>query len=255
MMVALPTKPQTRGSLGITPRNARVLLAGTPKVGKTTLAAQWNPKETLIIDTQHGTDLLDGEHYVAHVTNRDEFASVVDQLVNGGHQFKTVVIDLIDDIWVFFDRHHAGKGRELATATDDYGRAGKNAEGDFRRVVGRLLATDLGVWFLTHTKPVEENRTVRYVPKLDSKVITYVQGAVQFVFLAENLGPRRVLHTQGSAKFEAGSRVPLPEPMDMDARQLWEAMAAGLNSNGGGQRRNGKPQQQRQQVEQEKGGE
>jgi hypothetical protein len=47
-----------------------------------------------------------------------------------------------------------------------------------------------------------------------------VNGAVQFVFLAETLGPKRVLHTQPSAKFEAGSseRVPLPEPMEMDAQ-------------------------------------
>jgi hypothetical protein len=35
--VLLPDKPQTRKTLGITPMNARVFLAGTPKVGKTTL--------------------------------------------------------------------------------------------------------------------------------------------------------------------------------------------------------------------------
>jgi hypothetical protein len=46
--------------------------------------------------------------------------------------------------------------------------------------------------------------------------------------LAETLGPKRVLHTQPSAKFEAGSRVPLPEPMGMDARELYAAMNQGL---------------------------
>jgi hypothetical protein len=232
MTTLLPDKPQTRQTLAVTPMNARVFLAGTPKVGKTTLAASWAPKQSLIVDTQHGTDLLGGEHYVSHVKSWQEFVKVVESLLAGGHQFKTVMLDLVDDVWNFCDSAHAGRGRSLATATDDYGRAAKNAEGAFRDVVGRLLASDLGVWFLTHAKTVEENGATRYVPKLDGKVQTYVQGATQFVFLAEALGNKRVLHTQPSAKFEAGSRVPLPEPMAMDAAGLYKAMAAGLGAKG-----------------------
>jgi hypothetical protein len=213
----------------MSPLQARVFLAGTPKSGKTTLLGSWAPKQTLIVDTQRGTDLLEGEYFPQHIKNWNGFVETVDLLVGGDHQFKTVGIDLIDDVWMFADQHYAGGGKELATATDDYGRSAKNAEGAFRHVIGRLLATDLGVWFLTHTKVVEENKTTRYLPKLDTKVLTYVQGAAQFVFLAEALGPRRLLHTQPTAKFEAGSRVPLPEPMDLDARALYAAMKAGLN--------------------------
>lgn len=232
--VQLPDKPQTRQTLGVTPMGARVFLAGTPKVGKTTLAASWAPKETLIVDTQHGTDLLDGEHYVSHVADWPRFVATIDTVVKGDHPFKTVVIDLVDDVWNFCDAHHAGQGKNLATATDDYGRAAKNAEGAFRKTVGKLLATNLGVWFLTHTKTIEEGNLTRYVPKLDGKVQTYVQGATQFVFLAEALGNNRVLHTQPSAKFEAGARgVPLAEPMAMDARELYKAMAAGLGATNG----------------------
>jgi hypothetical protein len=227
-LTLLPTTKQSRESLDVTPLNARVMLAGTPKAGKSTLAASWAPDTTLIIDTQHGTDLLDGDHFVKHVSNWTEFASTVDALTSNQHAFKTVVIDMIDDVWMFVDQHHAGPGKSLATATDDYGRSGKQAEGDFRKVVGQLLASDLGVWFLSHTKTVENGQITQYVPKLDSKVYTYVNGAVQFVFLAETLGPKRVLHTAPSAKFEAGSRVPLPEPMDMDARKLYAAIDKGL---------------------------
>lgn len=228
--VQLPTEPQTREALGVTPMNARVFLAGQPKVGKTTLAASWAPKQTLVIDTQHGTDLLEGEHFVQHVSSWSEFVATVDLLVKGGHQYKAVVLDLTDELWEFCDRHYAGKGRELATATDDYNKAARNAGGAFRHTIGRLLQTDLGVWFVTHTKAVENNGVTRYLPKLDSRVATYVQGAAQFVFLAEALGPRRLLHTAPSEKFEAGSRVPLPEPMPLDARELYSAMKKGLES-------------------------
>lgn len=223
----LPDKKETRA--GATPLHARVMLAGTPKVGKSTLAAAWAPDTTLIVDTHNGSKLLDGEHYIAHVKNWSEFEQVVDDLVAGQHGFETVVLDLVDDLWIFADGAHAGKGKTLATATDDYGRSGKSAEGAFRQVIGKLLALNLGVWFLTHTKTIEDAGVTRHVAKLDGKVVTYVQGAADFVFLAEHLGPRRLLHTAPSAKFEAGSRVPLPEPMDLDARALYAAMNAGLN--------------------------
>jgi pantothenate kinase len=38
-LTLLPTKKQSRESLDVTPLNARVMLAGTPKAGKSTLAA------------------------------------------------------------------------------------------------------------------------------------------------------------------------------------------------------------------------
>jgi hypothetical protein len=66
------------------------------------------------------------------------------------------------------------------------------------------------------------------VPVLDKRVRTYITGACGFIFIAERVGVKRILHTQPSERFEAGSRVPLPEPMGMDARELYAAMAAGL---------------------------
>lgn len=226
--MSLPTEKQSRKSLQVSPLNARVMLAGMPKAGKTTLAAAWAPETTLIIDTQQGSTLLDGEHFVSHVRDWPGFVAVVDELVKSGHGFETVVIDMVDDLWNFVDHYCAGKGATLATATEDYNRSAKNAEGSFRQQVGRLLATDLGIWFLSHVREKQEGELTRFASKLDNKVLTYVQGACQFVLLCETLGTKRVLHTQPSAKFEAGSRVPLPEPMDLDARKLYAAMAKGL---------------------------
>jgi hypothetical protein len=225
--MALPTEKQSRATRS--PLDARIMLAGTPKSGKTTLASSWAPDTTLLIDTQGGTALLDGEHFVQPVASWPEFVAVVNDLVAGNHRFRTVVIDMVDDLWNFVDAHHAGRGRPLATATDDYNKAAKAAEGVFRHEVGRLLRTGLGIWFLTHTRAVDDDGVTRYVAKLDGKVLTYVQGACEFVLLAETLGPKRLLHTQPSAKFECGTRVPLPEPMDLNARVLFEAMRAGLS--------------------------
>lgn len=228
MTITLPTGKQTRKDR--TPLDARVMLAGTPKVGKTTLAAQWAPDHTLIIDTHKGTELLDGEHFVQPIADWAAFAATVDLIVAGNHPYKTVVVDLVDDVWKFADQFAAGKKGQVAAALIDYGKGTAEAEGLFRNVVGKLLAAPVGIWFVSHTDTVEEGAITRYVPKLDKRVKTYVQGACDFVFLAEALGPRRVLHTAPTARFEAGSRVPLPPEMPLDARGLYGAMAGGLKA-------------------------
>jgi hypothetical protein len=229
--MALPSQKQSRASQSVTPYNARVMLAGMPGAGKSTLAASWAPNETLIIDTQQGTTLLDGEHFVVHVSTWPQFETIVNELTSTEHQFKVVVIDMIDDIWNFVDAHCAKSGNVLASASDDYNRAAKTAEGTFRQTLGKLIASPLGIWMLSHTKEQQDGNLIRYRSKLDNRVLTYVQGACQFVLLAETLGPRRKLHTAPSAKFEAKSRVSLPESMDLDARALWIAMARGLSVN------------------------
>lgn len=237
----LPDSKQTRASNPVSPQRARVMLVGTPKVGKTTLVAKWNPDHTLIIDTQGGTHLLDGEHYVAHVNTWLEFEKLVTELTGAEHRYTTVAIDLVDDLWNFCDKHHAGQGAVLASATDDWQRSIKTAEGMFRDVVGRLLASSMGVWFVSHAKEKQDGKLTRYAAKLDGRILSYVQGAVDFVLLAEKLETQRLIHTQPSEKFEAGSRVPMPEPLPLDARKLWAAIEAGLNPKPA--KRNTKPAQ------------
>lgn len=228
--MTLPQTKQSRASQQVTPLDARVMVAGMPKAGKTTLAAGWAPDSTLMIDTHKGTTLLDGEHYVEHVADWAAFERVVNDLTTVEHDFKTVVIDLIDDVWKMADRFAAEKKGQVAAGLIEYGKGTAEAEGLFRREVGKLFAASVGIWFLSHTDTEENGQITRYVPRLDKRVRTYVSGACQFVLLAETLGPKRVLHTQPSARFEAGSRVPLPEPMDLDARVLYAAMSAGLNA-------------------------
>lgn len=225
--LALPTQPQTRAALD--PRDARVMLAGFPKSGKTSLLAQWAPKETLIIDTQSGTTLLDGEHYVMHVTNWAEFVDLVDLLVAGAHQFRTIGLDMIDDLWKMADLEVSHRRKVAAASLADYGKGTAEQEAIFREQIGRLVASPYGLWMLSHTDQVEEEGKQRYVPKLDRRVRPYVQGLCHFVFLAETLGPIRQLRTAPSARFEAGGRVPLADPMPLDARALYLGMYKGLN--------------------------
>ena len=233
-LTVLPTKPQTRETLAITPLQARVLLAGFPKVGKSTLLSQWAPATTLIIDTHKGSTLLPGEHYVQHVSAWQQFEETVDQIVAGRHSYKTIGVDLIDDVWKFADYAAAQKhGGKVAAGAVEYGKGTADAEGMFRQAVGKRLASPYGIWFLSHTDIEEDQNQKRYVSRLDKRVRTYVEGACHYLLLAEILGPKRELRTAPSAKFQAGGRTPLTDPMplvDGTARQLYAEMAAGLTA-------------------------
>jgi hypothetical protein len=55
-----------------------------------------------------------------------------------------------------------------------------------------------------------------------------VQGACDYNWFAERLGPKTFLHTQPTAKFEAGSRTPMPDGLSLDAKAVYAAMRAGL---------------------------
>jgi hypothetical protein len=217
-----------RAREGFDPLAARVVLAGQPGVGKTTLAASWAPDTTLIIDTHGGTSLLAGEHYVVNVDSFRKFTEVIDSLAREDHQFKTVVIDLIGDIYKFADQQVAVEQQVTTAALVGYGKGVAEAEALFRKQVDRLLSSPLGIWFLTHTDVTEDEKTKerRYLPLIDKRIRPYIEGACQFMWLAEALTPsKRVLHTEPSIKFQAKSRVPIPDAGPLDAAQLYKAIA------------------------------
>ncbi len=230
--MSLPTSPQIRESMP--PRRARVLLGATYKVGKSTLLGSWAPATTLIVDTQNGTLLLDGEHYVQHVHDWPAFVRTVNDVCRGGHAFETIGLDLANDLWRFCDLHHGrdeGGIRTPASGIDDYQRSIKRAVAAFNQQVGRLLAAPVGIWFITHLREKMniKGELLAYVPDMDKNVHAYIAGAVDFLWLAESVNGQRRVHTQPTQHFEAGSRVGIPSPLPMEARAIATAMDRALN--------------------------
>lgn len=221
---------QRQGRQGKDPRDARVLLAGLPKSGKTTLVSQWAPESTLIIDTHNGSLLLEGEHYVQHVKTWEEFTTLVKALTEVPPEgLRTIALDHVGDLFRFADLEVAKKtSADTCAAVNDFGRSMATAVSAFTSEIGKLLGTSLGIWFLTHTEAVKDEQIVRHVPLLSKQVRPYVEAVTDFNFLAEAIGGKRILHTAATSKFSAGGRCTLPEPMPMDAALLYKLMAEGL---------------------------
>lgn len=208
--------------------SSRVLLVGRTKVGKTRLAASWGPKQTLILDTHAGTRFLDGEHFVSEIQSFTDFTEAVDQIVAGDHPFKTVVIDTIDDIYKFADKHAGEKHNKIAAGLVEFGKGTTEAEARFREQVGRLLASPYGIWFIGHAETEQVGNDTTLVPKLDKRVRTFIEGNTDFNWLARRVGKRAELQTQPTGVYAAGGRVPLPDPCPMDASTIYAALTNGF---------------------------
>jgi hypothetical protein len=208
---------------------ARVLLYGRPGVGKTTLAAAWDPDKTLILDAQGGTRLLPGEHFVVDLTDWRDFEAHVDLLAAGGHRFRTVVLDTIDLFYEAADRAVAQATGLPAAALIDYGKGTAETDARFKTTMRRLLALPVGVWMVSHATDVEdEGGTKRLVDTVPKRVRTWVHGEADYILCAERVGPRRELHTAPTGRYEAKARVPLPDPLPLDAQALFAAIERGM---------------------------
>ena len=238
----------------------RIIIYGTPKIGKTSFAA--NADKPIILDLEGGSDNID----VARVSREalPSFNSVMDvlrSLYTEQHDYKTVVIDSID--WLermIFDEVAKEHG---AKTIDDYKVAalgfGKGYTIALNIIKSLLAALDklrvhrgMTIILICHsavkkfTDPESESFD-RFTLKLNEKVegllkewsdcILFAKQKV-FVTTSEegfnrkvNKGRSgdRVIYTQEAASYLAGNRYELPNEMPLDFKTFWNEFKARTN--------------------------
>lgn len=226
----LPTE-KTRPTLD--PTSAKVLLAGPPKIGKTTLASRIDPDSTLILATEPGYGAI--EAFVVPINSWAEFRQVGGELAAGKHTFTTVVVDTVDELYKLCQAQVMVDVGIVHPSDMEYGKGYGLVGDEFRLRVGKLCSLGLGVWFISHTEEREIKQKVgtitRHVPSLTGKTGKWLAGFVDFIFMAtseqgQEGGDTRLLRTQATENFEAGGRVTLPDPLPLDAAAVREAMLA-----------------------------
>jgi hypothetical protein len=173
MTVKLPTAP--RVSEG-DPQTARMMLIGHPKTGKRR-SPPHGPRTTRCSSTRTAAPACSP----ASTTSKTSTTSPT-----------------------------SPRPSQIAAGLVEYGKGTAEAEALFRQQLNRLLAAPLGVWFIGHADDMQVDSKTRFIPKLDKRVRTYVQGACEVVLVRRAPRPvkRTFLHTAPTAKFEAGSAGP-----------------------------------------------
>jgi len=229
----LPTQKH-RPTLDVT--EAKVLLYGPPKVGKTTLVTSLDPDKTLLVATEPGYGAVSG--YVQPVSSWQEFLQTGAELVRGNHPFELVAIDTVD-LLAKMCQDHVAKRLGVEHPSDlSYGKGWELVANEFRLKLTKLANSGFGVWLVSHAQLAEQvgpggvRRTI-WQPTLATQARRFVVGWADYIFFATTLesedGAERVLRTKPSPAWEAGARgrpgVELPDPLPMDPGVVRAALA------------------------------
>jgi hypothetical protein len=213
---------------------------GPPKIGKSTLASQF--PGALFLATEAGLNHL--ETYQIPISSWDDFIRACALILQGKHEFRTIVIDTADNLYRYCTDQICKKhGVETVGDIAGFGKGFALLNNEFHRVLTKLTQLPYGLVLISHSKQIElEDRGGKYnktVPTLPEGARKTVLGMADVILYCTQTTGRneanepveqRVIITKPSRLWEAGDRTGrLPEVMPLDFQAFkaaWLASAA-----------------------------
>ncbi len=222
-MSLLPTQPTApkRDLSDLT-----ILEYGFPKAGKTTWASHF--PSSVFLATESGQNSI--ACYRVPIDSWGTFLTACNELAAGGHGFRTIVIDTVDNLWLLCQRHICEKHHVEHEADLAYGKGYSLILGEFGRVLTKLSHLPYGLAMISHAEHEQiQGRTGTYhkaVPSLKDrprKLVLAMSDLILFCDMETVVGQdgqptlRRVMRTKPSPFWEAGDRTGrLPETIALD---------------------------------------
>lgn len=201
-----------------------ILIYGQPKIGKTTLAAQF--PRNLLLAFEPGYNALNNK-MVQPITKWAEFRTVLKQLERPEIQekFDTITIDTADIAWDYCEKYicasNISDSGEVPKAIGDipWGKGYDLCKKEFDSALRRIAMLGYGLVIISH----ETTRTIktesgqeyqRIMPTLAERpklIVNRLVDIIAYLRLSEEDG-KRYIYTRGNEKFEAGARFPYLSP-------------------------------------------
>ncbi len=222
--MALLPKEKTKRRTSLSEQT--VLLYGMPKAGKSSTCAQI--PDAIFLATEPGLNHLDV--YQVPVTDWETFLAAAAEVAKGGHNFKAVIVDTIDNAYKFCLDHVCAKHGIKHPSDLSYGKGHALVNNEFQRVMTKLAALPYGLFCISHAVEREiETRTGKYhktLPTLPDGARKILLGMTDIILFADlesvadkdgSVSYRRVLRTKPDKHYEAGDRTGrLPDPIPLD---------------------------------------
>lgn len=226
----------------------RLFIMGIEGVGKSTFGS--NAPAPVFLSSEDGIAEFDVPAF-EEPRDWDEVLDALATLAEGGHDYKTLVVDTVDWLEPLAWRHVCKRNGWADIEAPGYGKGYVAALAEWRRlIVGLQGVRDAGmqVILLAHaavknfSDPRQEHDYQRYECKLHKMAAAVLRewvdvcGFATFDTWTEKVkgstktkafgSDRRILHTRHSPAYDAKTRIPLPDPMLFDWSVFAEAAAA-----------------------------
>ena len=162
-----------------------VLVYGFPKAGKSSFCS--HADSALFLATEAGLNSL--EVFQMPIGTWDEFLAACREIAEGKHDFKTIVIDTLDNAYKACSESVCSKNKIEHESDLGYGKGWALVNSEFYRVLNKLAMLPYGLFMISHATDKEiEPRTGKYtktVPTLPEKARKIVLGMADLILFCD----------------------------------------------------------------------
>lgn len=203
-----------------------ILIYGRAKIGKSTFCSQF--EKPLFLATEPGLNNL--EVFKININNWEKFLDACQSVAEGKHDFKTIVIDTIDNLVVFCSAYICNQHNINHPADLPHGKGWNFVTSELTRVISKLSMLGYGIVMVSHcdmeeieTKTKKYNRFTISISGKNRGLFLNLADIILFVDseMDRDGNEKRLIRTKPSLYWEAGDRLAkLPEVLPLDYKEF-----------------------------------
>lgn len=218
------------------PTKMKIWMYGAPMCGKTYLAAKF--PDVLIVSTDGNVEFCDAPYIIVKdevkVEGRltkttmayENFKAIIDELEKNNNDFKTIVIDLVEDV---YESCRLYKYKELGITheSDDSFKAWDKIRTEFLSTMRRVSNLDYNIIWISHedlSKDItsRDGKVTAIQPNIQPKIANKLAGMMDMVVRCTFERGKREIHIKNDSVTFGGVRIPgkIPDVIPMEYTEI-----------------------------------